>query len=302
MKTRVKNHQAGFTLIEFIVALVIAGIVAAMVYTYFGSALTQSSVPIERLKQVSNLNQVMENIVADYNRLNQINLRYKWLSNTDYKINQIVQPSDSTTNSSSKLNNNGRYYICTQSGRSDAANLPAWTVTTPPGTEFTDGGVKWKEYGYVWKANMTYPANALIVPAITNGHFYMGNGTTSGSTDPKTVGGGWPKTEGGTVSDGSITWTEVGSILYRNNPNDTSIENIWTYLNTSDLQGKGRYDNNQNSYEVVFTGTNKTGFVKVNSTTNAIEEATGTEEKNILRVTIKSNDTAETLTQLFTIQ
>ena len=74
MKARYKNHQSGFTLIELIITLVIAAIAAAMLSTFFNASLTQSSVPIARLQQASNLHQAMENIVTDFNRLNKINL------------------------------------------------------------------------------------------------------------------------------------------------------------------------------------------------------------------------------------
>ena len=97
------NVQSGFTLLEVIVVLVIAGIVAAMVFTYFGSAFTSSVFPISRLQQVSNLRLVMENITADYNRLNQINLAYKWRSNTYYQKGAIVLPSTSTNNDTSLI-------------------------------------------------------------------------------------------------------------------------------------------------------------------------------------------------------
>ena len=145
MITNRKNQ--GFTLIEVIVTFVVAAIMAAMVYTYFGSALTQSSVPISRLQQASNLHQVMENIVTDYNRLNKINLRYKWRSSHPYKVGDIVlpsnhaslNPSDGMYNIKSIIDNNARYYICTTAGTSGTAMVPAsWPVTPNPG--LTTGG------------------------------------------------------------------------------------------------------------------------------------------------------------------
>ena len=140
MKTNVKNHQAGFTLIEFILALVVAAIMASMVYAYFGNALTQSSVPIFRLQKASNLHQVMENIVADYNRLNVLNLRYKWRSGIAYPLNSVVVPSDSTNNVSSKILSNGFYYKCTTAGTS-GTSLPTWLATT--GATVSDNTITW---------------------------------------------------------------------------------------------------------------------------------------------------------------
>jgi prepilin-type N-terminal cleavage/methylation domain-containing protein len=113
MKTHVRNNQAGFTLIEVIVVFVVAGIMASMIYTYFGSALTQSSVPINRLKSVSRLYMVMENIVADYNRLNGINLRYKWVGSIPYHIGSIVTPRTILPTP-----NGSHYYRCTATGTS----------------------------------------------------------------------------------------------------------------------------------------------------------------------------------------
>jgi len=284
MKKQVKKHDTGLTLIEFIVALVIAAFVAAMSYAYFSSALTESSRPIERLRQVSNLHQVMENIIADYNRLNQINLRYKWRSSTAYSLNSIVNPSSSTNNESSKVSNNGRYYKCTQAGTS-GNSLPSWPVTEGLTGTVTDGGVVWKEEGYVWKPNTAYPANSIVVPVINNGHFYKGSGT-SGGTEPT-----WPKIAGNTESDGGVTWTEVGSILDSIDP--ALLDNIKNNLTTS----PGKYGSD---YTVVTTGTK---FIQFNVNTEVNAGASGTSsEKNILKVTIKNNQSNEILTQLFTIR
>jgi len=61
-----ENKQGGFTLIEIILTLVIAAVVGAGLVQYLGSAFTQSSIPIQRLRQALELQQVMENITADY--------------------------------------------------------------------------------------------------------------------------------------------------------------------------------------------------------------------------------------------
>jgi prepilin-type N-terminal cleavage/methylation domain-containing protein len=61
-----ENKQGGFTLIEIILTLVIAAVVAAGLVQYFGTSLWQSSIPIERLRQALELQEVMENITADY--------------------------------------------------------------------------------------------------------------------------------------------------------------------------------------------------------------------------------------------
>jgi prepilin-type N-terminal cleavage/methylation domain-containing protein len=343
MKTQAKNHQAGFTLIEYIVALVIAAIVGTMVYTYMGTMLTKSSEPIFRLKKASNLHQVMENIVADYNRLNALNLRYTWRTGIPYHIGSVVVPPTS----------NGYFYKCITAGTSGAG--PASWPTTP--AEFSDGGATWTEGGIIWKASGTpnenivwqtghsYSANEIMIPINNNGHYYrcttagtsnglvpgvwkpstvyaantvvvpsLFNGryyrspastTTSGTTEPT-----WPTTNGGTVPDGTVTWTEVpdgttrwteaGTILARSDTamggHDVLDDNIYKHLTTTlgSRYGTG--------YTLVTSGTNKTRFIKFIGISEDPNDTSATDEKNILKVTIKSNDTAETLTQLFTIR
>jgi len=301
MKTQAKNNQAGFTLIEYIIALVIAAIVAAMIYSYMGSALILSSDPIFRLQKVSNLSTVMENIVADHNRLNKINLRYKWRSNTAYSIGDFVLPSNGINNATSTIDNTrGRYYKCTQAGISkNALPLPSWTTTSiipsTGGVEFTDGTVKWKEWGYVWNASTSYPANSTVVLKYSNGHYYKGpaspNPFTSGTSEPTHLTGG--------ISDGNVTWTEAGTILDRNTGLTDAIllDSIKYYLDTYLTTNVGRYGTD---YAVVSA---ETKFIQFNGSTEVDAGTNGTSsEKNILKVTIKSNDTGETLTQLFTIR
>jgi len=285
MRLLMKNHQAGFTLIEYIVALVIAAIMAALVSTYFGTALTQSGVPILRFQKASNLHAVMENIVADFNRLNALNLRWKWRSGTVYTINSIVVP---------KTTNNGHYYKCTTAGTSGAnepgtgGTLP-WPTTT--GETVVDGGVggvTWTESGRVWQpALVSYTTGTIVVPTTSknNGHYYKcTTAGTSGATEPT-----WLTTTGGTVVDGDVTWTEVGTILDRS---DAALTNIKNYLT-----------NNPDRYGTGYTVTEQV-FIRFDpdSSPPNQEDTTAVTEQNTLKVTIKSNDTNETLTQLFTIR
>jgi prepilin-type N-terminal cleavage/methylation domain-containing protein len=287
MNTHMKNHQAGFTLIEIIVAIVVAAVMASMFASYFGTALTQSSVPITRLQKTLELHQVMENIVTDYKRLNKINLRYKWRSGHAYQLGDIVLPSDDTNNADSVIENNARYYVCTVAGTS-GNTLPPWQdwaidtkTDTTLGRTVIDGPVTWTEKGYVWKEETQYPANSIIVPEKNNGHFYQGGGIKSGTTEP----GG--TTSGGTENDDLITWTEVGTILESNN--NFLTDNLWTLLpiNTT----PDRYGERYTVLEKV--------FISLDAGTSL--ESLAYTEKNLLKVTIQSNDTNETLTQFFTI-
>ena len=279
-----KNGRSGFTLIELIVTLVIAATGAAMLYTFFGPAFTQSSVPIARLRQVSNLQQVMENIVADYNRLNQINLRNKWRPGHSYKIGQVVLPADS--------DNIARYYVCTTAGTS-GDTPPSWHTDTKTTTTLNrtvnDNQVTWLEKGYVWKAGTVYPNDSIIIPAKNNGHYYKGGGT-SGTIDPAgPTENGWETDEGHTEDDGEITWTEAGTIL---KSDEGSIENLWTLLpekNGTSARYGTRYKLTEKK------------FIKFNNS-NQETDAGSNDEKNLLKVTIKNNSTSETLTQIFTIR
>lgn len=282
MKTHVRNRQAGFTLIEFIVGLVIAAIVASMVYSFFGSALTQSGVPILRLQKAFNLSKVMESIVADYNRLNALNLRYRWLVSTAYRFNSVVTPKTIPATP-----DGGHYYRCTVAGTSGVSE-PSWP--TGAGATVTDGSITWKESGdlivTVWQKSHPYTANTVVMPITNTGHYYTCTAAgTSGTTEPTA----WPKATGGTVTDNGVTWTEAGTVL------DTAIttDNLKNYLTTNpDRYGTG--------YTVV---TAETKFIQFNGSTEVDAGTSGTSsEKNNLKVTIKNNDSAETLTAIFTIR
>jgi len=58
----------GFTLLEVIITLVVVAVVGAMLFSYFGSSLIQSSTPINRLHTTFSLQQALENITADYRK------------------------------------------------------------------------------------------------------------------------------------------------------------------------------------------------------------------------------------------
>lgn len=282
MKTHEKNHQAGLTLIEFIVALVVASIMAAMVYTYFGSALVQSSFPIARLQQASNLHKVMENIVADYNRLNAINLRYHWQPSTPYGRNAVVTPKTIPTTP-----NGGHYYISTAAGTSGTTE-PTWPITTND-TVPDAGGLIWKESGnIVWQKAHLYSSGTIVLPINNTGHYYkcMAAGT-SGTTEPT-----WPTATNGTVIEtGGVTWLEAGTIL---SSAEGSVENLFTLLPA--------VGGTSTRYGIDYTVTEKV-FIRFDPGSSPPDKEDYTViENNILKVTIKNDNSAETLTQLFTIR
>ena len=60
-----------------------------------------------------------------------------------------------------------------------------------------------------WDATTVYAEGDIVIPATPNGHKYQidtGGGGTSAASEPT-----FPTTSGGTVTDGTCTWTEIGN-------------------------------------------------------------------------------------------
>jgi len=125
MTDRKKLSEAGFTLIETIVTVVLVAILGAMIITFLSDSLIKSSDPVKSLRASSNLNMVMANITADYNRYP------KWRSGTVYTVGNYVVPTI----------RNGHYYKCTTAGTSSGVNEPDW----PLGGTKSDGTAAWTE-------------------------------------------------------------------------------------------------------------------------------------------------------------
>lgn len=62
-----RNSSDGFSLIEVIVIIVLAGIAAAVMVPFLGSALTRSHEPIDNLRRAAGLSSQMARVLADYN-------------------------------------------------------------------------------------------------------------------------------------------------------------------------------------------------------------------------------------------
>jgi len=61
-----------------------------------------------------------------------------------------------------------------------------------------------------WKADTAFTVGRELIPTIPNGHKYeCTTAGTSGATEPT-----WTTVSGGTVTDGSVIWTEVGTGQY----------------------------------------------------------------------------------------
>jgi len=69
MKIRCFNCQAGFNLLEIVATLIVAAVLGSMIYAYFASSVTHSTIAITKLKRAFVLHAVMENITADYSAL-----------------------------------------------------------------------------------------------------------------------------------------------------------------------------------------------------------------------------------------
>ncbi len=116
MKLRQKDAASGFTLIEVIITIVIVAVVGAMLVTYFGTSITQSSLPIFRLNAAAKLNDVLEKISAQYGRYAQ------WRPNTTYFAGAVVIPSPTKRT--------GLVYTTVSGGTSGASENPVtWPLT-----------------------------------------------------------------------------------------------------------------------------------------------------------------------------
>ncbi|MFP4474900.1 MAG: type II secretion system protein [Desulfatibacillaceae bacterium] len=63
------GRQSGFTLLEVILAIIMASILGAVFVQYMGSSLAQSGRPLMRLGDRLTLEQIVENMTADYKGL-----------------------------------------------------------------------------------------------------------------------------------------------------------------------------------------------------------------------------------------
>lgn len=60
------KNDSGFSLIEIIVVITTSAVAFAVIYSYFGSFMAESSVPIHRLKRAMELKQAAEKITENY--------------------------------------------------------------------------------------------------------------------------------------------------------------------------------------------------------------------------------------------
>jgi hypothetical protein len=89
-------------------------------------------------------------------------------------------------------------------------------VSRPPGldSQWDDPtSTTYQVSGYsttvAWESGAAFGANVIVVPSVPNGFVYRSGGGTSGGSEPT-----WPLRIGGTVVDGTVTWTCV-NVPYR---------------------------------------------------------------------------------------
>lgn len=126
------RSQDGFTLLEIILILIIAGIFMGMLVPYLGTALWSSSLPISRANTALDLQRAAENMTADF-------ISYPaWQANTYYAPNTIIVAS--------KAKRNGYFYKTTAGGTSGSSE-PSWPTPGPADAapSIADGTVTWTE-------------------------------------------------------------------------------------------------------------------------------------------------------------
>ena len=94
MKMRRLIQSKGFTLIETIAAIAIAGIIMIMILPYFQSGITESHRPAQRLQEAVNLERTMEYLNAIYQATGRtsadLRLLYDSIGNSGSTISNFV--------------------------------------------------------------------------------------------------------------------------------------------------------------------------------------------------------------------
>jgi len=137
------KKQKGFTLIEVILTIIIAAIAGSMLIAYVNTSMIKSSEPLGWLNAGLTLNQIMENIISDYENGGDILTLY----------GNVRTNSDATDcNGSSCDNDYGQYillenkFIEFDGGGSETDEIPGATdpcemlkvmISDPTGQKFT---------------------------------------------------------------------------------------------------------------------------------------------------------------------
>lgn len=76
-----KLSLTGFTLLEIVVTLTVASVLGTIIFLYMNTSLTRSTEPVARIQTTYSLNQIVEQITADYKTLKD--------SNGDYNLTTL---------------------------------------------------------------------------------------------------------------------------------------------------------------------------------------------------------------------
>ena len=109
MKNRIKSRN-GFTLIELIATIAIAGIIMIMILPYFQSGITESHRPAQWLQDAVTLQRTMENMNAGY----QIGRSLTWIKKNSRRSDTISTLDIGPAGSS--FNNNFGVYAVLENG------------------------------------------------------------------------------------------------------------------------------------------------------------------------------------------
>lgn len=69
MTRQTGTHQSGFTLLEIVITVVVTAILSALILQAMGTNIQRSAFPLFAVRNTLSLQEVMENITADYKQL-----------------------------------------------------------------------------------------------------------------------------------------------------------------------------------------------------------------------------------------
>ncbi|MGE0083844.1 MAG: type II secretion system protein J [Desulfococcaceae bacterium] len=134
MKSLIRNADAGFTLLEIILTIIVSSILGTILYSWFNAMLQGNDSPA-KLQRIYDLQTVMEKITAHYDEITGKNTAEKWQPGKKYV------PGEKTVSRSEPY---GHLYVCTAEGISGTTE-PVWPAASE--AEVADGTVTWKENG-----------------------------------------------------------------------------------------------------------------------------------------------------------
>ncbi len=129
-----QGGQKGFTLIETVVAIVVAGLLGLMIFMFAKAGVESAPTPWLRFDTMGKLRQVMENVTADYTRFPAST--DVWSGSTVYALGNRI--------SAAAVGYSPYAYECVQAGQSGTVE-PAWPSEPTYGT-ITDGAVEWQYF------------------------------------------------------------------------------------------------------------------------------------------------------------